>query len=206
MSKGNLYIVSGPSGAGKSSVLDIVFSKMENVFFSVSVTTREKRPGEIDGAHYHFIDRDKFERLVDGDELLECAEFVGNMYGTPKEPVLEKIRAGKDIIMDIELRGVKQVKEKMPEAVSIFLIPPTMEELEKRLVGRGTDTPEKISGRIEAAKRDCAEASLFDYIVVNSDVEKAACEIMAIITAERCRSENMMGHMEEGRFIPLNRI
>lgn len=190
MSKGSLFIVSGPSGAGKSSVLDIVFSKTENVYFSVSATTRSKRPGEIDGTHYHFVTKDKFQDMIENGELLEYAQFVGNMYGTPREPIVEMTKSGKNVFMDIELQGVKQIKEKMPEAVSIFLIPPDLQELEQRLVGRGTDAYDTIRRRIEAAISDCSEAHIFDYIVINSQIEEAASEILAIITAEGCRAEN----------------
>lgn len=200
MSKGNLYIVSGPSGAGKSTVLDIVLSRTKNAFFSVSATTRQKRQGETPGIHYNFISREQFMDMLQKDELLEYAEFVGNMYGTPRTPVTEMLEAGKNVFMDIELQGVKQVKEKMPEAISIFLIPPSLEMLEKRLKGRGSDSEDIIKGRIEAAMRDCGEAHLFDYIVVNSDVEEAADEVLAIMTAEKCKAENRLEYIISGNF------
>lgn len=201
MSRGNLYIVSGPSGAGKSSVLDIVFSRTENAYFSVSVTTRQTRQGEVPGVHYDFVTRSRFLEMVRRGELLEYAEFVGNMYGTPRGPVEEMLEAGKNIFMDIELQGVKQVKNKMPEAVSIFLIPPTLEVLEERLIGRGSDPEDIIRSRIDAAIRDCGEAHLFDYIVINADVKEAADEVLAIMTAEKCRAKNRLRYIEDGNFI-----
>lgn len=204
MIEGSLYIISGPSGAGKSSVLDEVFKRMSNTYFSVSATTREKRPGERDGAHYHFVSRDEFQRMIDEDQLLEYAEFVGNMYGTPGDPIAQMTKSGKNVFMDIELQGVKQIKEKMPDAVSIFLIPPTLEELESRLITRGTDSNGIIRGRIETAIRDCAEAHIFDYIVINDNITEAADEIMAIITAEKCKAKKRMSYIKNGDFTSSN--
>jgi len=200
MTEGSLYIISGPSGAGKSSVLDEVFSRLPNAYFSVSVTTREKRPGEIDGDHYHFISGDEFQRMIDENQLLEYAQFVGNMYGTPRDPIIEMTQTGKNVFMDIELQGVKQVKEKMPDAVSVFIIPPTFEELKERLMARGTDSHDIIKGRVETAIKDCAEAHIFDYIVINADIKEAADEIMAIIAANKCRASKRINYIENGDF------
>lgn len=200
MSRGNLYIISGPSGAGKSTVLDIIFSKTENAYFSVSATTREMREGEVEGSHYHFVSREEFEEMKTEDKLLEYAEFVGNMYGTPRAPIEEMTKSGKNVFLDIELQGVKQIKESMPEAVSILLIPPNIEELEKRLFGRKTDTEEKIRKRIEAAKNDCKEAHIFDYIVINADVNDAAEDILSIIRAENCKAGHMLEYINRGSF------
>lgn len=200
MTEGNLFIISGPSGAGKSSVLKEVFKRLDNAYFSVSVTTRAKRPGEVEGAHYHFVSKDDFNQMREDGLLLEYAEFVGNMYGTPKEPIIEMTEAGKNVFLDIELQGVKKIKEKMPQAVSIFIIPPSRDELEKRLAARGTDNRETIQKRIETALRDCAEAHIFDYIVINSEITEAVEEILAIIAADKCRAKRRIGHIEKGNF------
>ena len=151
MSKGRSFIISGPSGVGKSTVLKALMEKRKNLYFSVSATTRSPRPGETDGVHYHFLDRDTFRQLVAEDQFLEHAEFVGNCYGTPRKYVYEAMEQGQDVILDIEVQGAAQVASKMPEVVRIFVAPPSWAELERRLTERGTDTPEMIRGRLERA-------------------------------------------------------
>ena len=148
MRRGRTFIISGPSGVGKSTVLHALMEKRKNVYFSVSATTRDPRPGEIDGVHYHFLDVDTFRNWIAKDEFLEYAEYVGNFYGTPKKFVDDAMEAGKDVILDIEIQGAIQVCSKRPDTVRIFIAPPSWEELERRLRDRGTDSPEKIQKRL----------------------------------------------------------
>ena len=152
MTKGKCFIISGPSGVGKSTVLHALMEKRKNVYFSVSATTRDPRPGEEDGVHYHFLDVDTFRQWIANDEFLEYAEFVGNFYGTPRRFVDEAMERGEDVILDIEVQGAIQVTSKRPDAVRIFIAPPSWAELERRLTDRGTDSPDKIQKRLLRAK------------------------------------------------------
>ena len=188
--KGRLFVVSGPSGAGKSTVLTIALEDRVDTCFSTSVTTRAPRPGEVDGVDYFFIDHQRFYEMVKNNELLEHAEFVSNRYGTPKAYVIQKMEDGFNVILDIEVQGARQVNKKMPDAVKIFIVPPSIEELEHRLRGRGTDSEEAIKGRLTRARQEYLEADFYDYIIINDDVEKAANELTSIINAERCRYSN----------------
>ena len=192
MSKGRSFIISGPSGVGKSTVLKALMEKRKNLYFSVSATTRSPRPGETDGVHYHFLDRDTFRQWVAEDQFLEHAEFVGNCYGTPRKYVYEAMEQGQDVILDIEVQGAAQVASKMPEVVRIFVAPPSWAELERRLTERGTDTPEKSRGRLERAKEEVKLAGTYDYFVINDSVEHAMSELDAIMTAEHCKPEDRM--------------
>ena len=162
MSKGRSFIISGPSGVGKSTVLSALMEERKNLYFSVSATTRQPRPGEENGVHYHFLTLDTFREWIAQDEFLEHAEFVGNCYGTPKKYVYEAMDRGQDVILDIEVQGAMQVAEKMPEVVRIFIAPPSWTELERRLTERGTDTPEKIRGRLARAKEEVKLAGTYD--------------------------------------------
>lgn len=186
--KGKLFVISGPSGAGKSTVVFKAVENRSDVCFSISVTTRKPRPGEVDGKEYFFVDLDRFKEMVEHDELLEHAEYVANSYGTPRAYVQEQLDAGKNVLLDIEVQGARQVHEKMPEAVMIFIVPPSMEVLKQRLENRGTDTARAIEARLIRAKQEYAEADFYDYIIVNDDAGKAAKEFEAIITAESCRA------------------
>ena len=190
MPRGKLFIVSGPSGVGKSTVLKELFRQRENLYFSVSATTRDPRPGEVDGVHYHFLTAETFREWIEKDEFLDYAEFVGNAYGTPKRYVDEALDAGKDVILDIEIQGAGQVCAKRPEAVTVFIAPPSREELERRLTARGTDTPEKIQKRLQRAAIEIREARSYQYFVINDTVENAVRELGAIMTAEHCRTED----------------
>ena len=185
--KGKLIVVSGPSGAGKSTVVFKAINGREDMCFSTSVTSRKPRPGEIDGREYFFIDRERFEKMVESDELLEHAVYVGNYYGTPRKFVEDKLDAGNSVFLDIEVQGARQVKEKKPDAVMVFLIPPTLDELRKRLEKRGTESEETICNRLSRAREEYAEAGFYDYIVVNDDPDIAAAELNAILLAEKCR-------------------
>lgn len=185
--KGKLIVISGPSGAGKSTVVFKAIEGKNNVCFSTSVTTRKPRPGEVDGKEYFFVDLDRFREMVENDELLEHAEYVANSYGTPRSYVEQKLSDGMDVILDIEVQGARQVNEKMPDAVKVFIIPPSMDELKRRLESRGTDTARAIEARLIRARQEYKEADFYDYIIVNDDADKAAGELSAIMTAERCR-------------------
>lgn len=182
---GHLFIISAPSGTGKSTVIQKVMEMRSDLYFSVSATTRPPRAGEINGSSYLFMSHDEFLGLIRQNELLEYAEYIGNYYGTPKQPIIEHINRGNDIILDIDVQGCKQVKKAMPEAVSIFLIPPSLEELERRLRSRGTDADEKILKRLSRAKAELSEKGSYDHIVVNDSVEKAAAEIITIIDRQQ---------------------
>ena len=180
-------MVSGPSGAGKSSVLNNSLSGFDNFCYSVSVTTREKRQGEIDGVSYFFISRNRFDEMVQNGELLEHAVYVSNGYGTPKKYVEDKLEAGINVILEIEIQGAKQIKEKCPDAVFIFIIPPTAGELRNRLTARGTESTETMEYRLKRAVDECNEAIFYDYLIINDNFEKATNELRSIFTSEQCR-------------------
>ncbi|MEA5039420.1 MAG: guanylate kinase [Clostridiaceae bacterium] len=188
--RGTLFVITGPSGAGKGTVLKRVLEKLDNVYFSVSATTRPPREGEIDGVHYHFMTRERFEQMIEDNELLEHAEYAGNYYGTPAGPVDRMLAVGKDVLLEIEVQGALQVKRKRADAQMVFLAPPSFAELERRLRGRHTESAEAIARRLEAAKRECATIGEFQYIVENDVAEEAAEELCAIIRASRCRVDH----------------
>lgn len=179
-----VYVVSGPSGSGKGTVLAQI-KKRPDVFYSVSATTRGMRPGEIDGVDYHFISREQFLEMIERGEFLEHAEYVHNFYGTPIQPIRDNLAAGRDVIVEIEVQGFLQVKEKLPEAETVFIMPPSVEELERRLRGRGTETEEKIQGRLKTALEEMKYADRYDHIVVNDELEKAVSELLEIMGKER---------------------
>ncbi len=187
--KGLLFIISGPAGSGKGTIVSRV-RELAPFEFSVSATTRSPRPGEIDGVHYHFMSRDDFEYKIASGEMLEHAKYVDNYYGTPKAPVEETLAQGKNIILDIEVQGALQVKEKMPEAIMIFVIPPDGTTLENRLRGRGTETEEVIAKRMARAREELATFPRYDYVVINETdgVEKAAESVLDIMKAELHRT------------------
>ena len=185
--KGKLLVISGPSGAGKSTVVFKAIEGREDICFSTSVTTRSPRPGEVDGREYFFVNFERFREMVENDELLEHAEYVANRYGTLRAYVEQRMSEGMNVLLDIEVQGARQVRKKMPEAVLIFIAPPSIEELERRLRGRGTDTEAAIEGRLIRARQEFQEADFYDYLIVNDDVEKAASKLNAIIEAEHCR-------------------
>lgn len=190
--KGKMFVISGPSGAGKSTVVFKAVENRSDVCFSTSVTTRKPRPGEVDGKEYFFVDLDRFKEMVENDELLEHAEYVANSYGTPRAYVQKQLDAGINVLLDIEVQGARQVHEKMPDAIMVFIVPPSMEVLRQRLENRGTDTTRAIEARLIRAKQEYAEADFYDYIIVNDDADKAAKEFEAIITAEGCRAVEHM--------------
>ena len=196
MNKGTLMVVSGFSGTGKGTVLAQVFQRRPDVYFSVSFTTRSPREGEREGVDYHFITRQAFEERIQRGEFLEYAEYVGNYYGTSLKVIQEKLAQGIDVILEIEIQGAAKVREKMPEAVSLFLVPPSFEELSRRLHKRGTDSEETIQQRLATARREVKEIVNYDYIVVNDTVDQAVGEILAILIAEGCRKERRLDLIE----------
>lgn len=195
--KGKLIVISGPSGAGKSTVVFKAIEGRKDMCFSISATTRKPRPGETDGVEYFFVDLERFQEMVDNDELLEHAEYVANRYGTPRRYVEEQLSKGMNVILDIEVQGARQVNEKMPDAVKIFIIPPSLDELKRRLEGRGTDTARAIEARLIRARQEYKEADFYDYIIINDDADMAAQEFNAIITAEGCRASRRSFYLEK---------
>ena len=188
--RGMLIVLSGPSGVGKGTVRRALFEKRGNKLdYSVSMTTRPIRPGEKDGVDYYFVSKEEFEKRIKEGKFLEYASFIGNYYGTPLDKVEEKLAAGKEVVLEIEVQGALQVRQKCPDAVFIFLAPPSKKALYERLRGRGTESEEKIQQRIEKANKEFKLAHKYDYIVINDDVANAADRIMAIIRAEHARTE-----------------
>jgi len=185
--RGNLIVITGPSGVGKGTVVERLLAGVQRIKRSVSVTTREKRPGEEEGVDYFFRKPEEFKRMADENTFMEWAEFAGNCYGTPKEWVEQQLLLGHDIILEIEVQGAKQIKVRCPDAVLIFLSPPTFEELESRLRNRGTESPEKLALRLKKAKQELGERHLFHYEVVNDIVEEAVNDLVHIVYSERCR-------------------
>lgn len=185
--RGELIVLSGPSGVGKSTVISELLSSRRDIHFSVSFTTRQPRVGEEHGVNYNFVDREEFERMIRDNEFLEYAQYVDNYYGTSLKIIEEKLQAGVDVLLDIEVQGAAKVREKCPEAVCIFIIPPSIEELSRRLRKRNTDSEEVIAQRLAKAREECRECPKYDYLVVNDNVMSAAQEILAILEAESCR-------------------
>ena len=192
--RGLLIVFSGPSGVGKGTVRQEIFSTPDHKFeYSVSMTTRAQRPGEVDGKDYFFRSREEFEELIRNGQMLEYAEYVGNYYGTPLAYVNETLDKGIDVFLEIEVQGALQVKKKVPDAVFIFLTPPDLNELQERLVGRGTDSEEVIAKRIERAREEIALMSEYDYAIVNDEVPLAAERVKRVIEAEHFRVDRVIG-------------
>ena len=182
-----LIVLSGPYGVGKSTVIAELFSQRSNIYFSVSYTTRQPRVGEQDGVNYNFVSREEFERMIADDELLEYAEYVDNYYGTSIKLIREKLDAGIDVLLDIEVQGAAKVRARCPDALFIFIIPPSFEELSRRLHRRNTDSEDVIAGRLAKARQEFREIPKYDYLVINDKVSNAVHEIEAILTAAECR-------------------
>ena len=203
--KGLLVVLSGPSGVGKGTVRKALFNMPDqNFVYSVSMTTRKMRPGEVNGKDYYFVTRDEFERRIEEGKFLEHAEFVGNYYGTPLDEVNKQLDNGKEVILEIEVEGALQVREKVKDAVFIFLVPPSREALYNRLKRRGTESEEVIQERIAKANREFKLAYKYDYIVVNDEVNNAADRIMAIIRAEHAKAWRSIHKYEELLGIGMN--
>ncbi|TCP29125.1 guanylate kinase [Scopulibacillus darangshiensis] len=190
--KGLLIVLSGPSGVGKGTVCKALRQSGTNLQYSISVTTRAPREGEIDGIHYYFKSRDEFQHMIREKKLLEWAEYVGNYYGTPIDYVRQTLDEGKDVILEIEVQGFFQVKERFPEGIFIFLAPPSLQELKKRITGRGTETAELIQNRLTVAKSEIDLMKHYDYVVENDEVHAACERIESIVTAEHCKRERII--------------
>lgn len=186
MKKGRIIILSGPSGVGKGTVLREVMRRHPELQFSISATTRPIRPSETDGVNYYFLSKERFEEMIARDELLEHVSYAGNYYGTPEGPINEATEKGISVILEIEVKGALQVMERRPDALSVFIAPPSYEELERRLTGRGDTAPEIAAQRLKIALWECENASRYQYIIINDEVERAAQEMEDILAAERC--------------------
>ncbi len=195
--KGLLLVVSGPSGAGKGTVCKALMENCPDIRMSVSATTRKPRPGEVDGESYYFLSEETFRTMIDNHEFIEWACFCQNYYGTPRKKVEDLLDEGKDVILEIEVQGAMQVRSKFPEAVFIFVTPPSMEELKSRLSGRGTETPEVVEERLKTALWEYKNITKYNYILINDTVDAAAKRMEAIITAEKLRTERSGDWIEE---------
>lgn len=195
--KGVLAVVSGPSGVGKGTVCARLIEKYEGCFLSISATSRSPRGAEEDGVHYYFKSREEFEEMIKNDELLEHAQYVDKYYGTPKKPCMEHIDKGENVILEIEIQGGMKVKEKEPDTVMIFVVPPSMEELETRLRGRGTESEDLVLQRLARAKEELAEMGNYDYIVVNDTVEETADRIYSILEAESNKTSKIINEIKK---------
>ena len=195
--KGTLIVLSGFSGVGKNTIITQVLAQRPEIYYSVSFTTRAPREGEVDGVNYNFVTREDFQRRIDRGEFLEYAEYNGNFYGTSLAVIRQKLDQGTDVLLEIEVQGAAKVLEKMPEAVSLFIVPPSFEELSRRLHARGTDSEETIQKRLAIARVEAREVKNYDYIIVNDTVEGAVEEFFAILTAERWRKDRRI-HLVEG--------
>jgi guanylate kinase len=189
--RGILFVMTGASGVGKDTIRQAALPDLEHLFFSISATTRSKRPGEVHGKQYYFYDKETFETMLAEGGLLEHAEYVGDYYGTPGKPVYEALERGQDVLLELELVGARKVKEKLPEAIMIFIAPPTLRELERRLRGRGTDSEEKIQKRLARAREEIKAVKEFDYAIVNDMLADSVRNFKSIIYAERAKT----GHL-----------
>lgn len=183
--KGLLLVVSGPSGAGKGTICKALLNKNDQIKLSVSATTRKPRNREVHGVNYFFIEKEEFTKMIENGEFLEYAQIYDNFYGTPKAAIIECLEKGQDVILEIEMQGARQIKEVYPEGVFIFVLPPSLEELKSRIVGRGTETQEEIEKRFSCAFEEINQIVNYDYFIVNEDIEKSVSDVEAIICAEK---------------------
>ncbi|MBZ4663828.1 MAG: guanylate kinase [Caloramator sp.] len=199
--KGLLIVISGPSGAGKGTICKALLEKHPEIKLSVSCTTRSPRQNEVEGINYYFISKDKFKQMIDNDEFLEYAEVYDNYYGTPRENVERILNEGNDIILEIDIQGALKVKEKYPEGVFVFIMPPSMEELKNRIKKRGSETEESLLKRFKSAFQEINYVANYNYVIVNDVVEDAVKRLEAIIVAEKCRVDRLKGNyifLQEG--------
>lgn len=197
MSKGLLFVVSAPAGCGKDTILEQVLAKESNVGYSVSATTRAPRPGEVDGTHYFFLTREKFEQMIADNAVLEYTEYCGNYYGTPRKGVEEMLAQGKDVVLKIEVEGAMNIKKMFPDCCLVFILPPSMQELERRLRKRGTEDEETILRRTAQAREEIDTAINYDYFVVNDALEDAVQDLLAVIRGEKCRKERNLDRLQQ---------
>ena len=199
--QGNLIIVSGPSGAGKGSVISKLMEVYDNAWLSVSMTSREVRSNDIPGKTYFFVSKEEFEERINEGVFLEYAIYNGNYYGTPRDKINEKLREGYDVILEIEIQGALKVKELVPDAIFVFILPPSMNELKRRLISRGTDSMDKILGRFKTAYKEINEVTKYNYVVINDDIDIAVDKVKSILLSERCRVDRIeevyLNNMEE---------
>ena len=188
---GNLIVISGPSGTGKGSIINEVMNRNNNIWYSVSLTSREIRKGEKEGINYYYTSKEDFQSKIKDDDFLEYTEYNGNYYGTPKEYINEKINSGNDVILEIEINGALKIKELIPDAIFVFILPPNLEDLIKRLEKRGTESKEKILDRFKTAYKEINEVTKYNYVVVNDDLNIAIDKVDAIFKAERCRVDRI---------------
>ena len=189
MNNGSLFMVSGPSGCGKGTILAEIL-KQDKVYYSISATTRNPRVGEVDGVNYHFLSKEKFEELIKNDGMLEYASYCDNYYGTPRKPVEDMLNAGKHVILEIEVQGAMNVMKKCPDAVSIFILPPSIKELRRRLKKRGTETDDVIEKRLAQAEREIKMAENYDYIMINGELELAVQDLLSVIRSQELKKDN----------------
>ena len=199
--KGNLIVISGPSGAGKGTIIDKLKDINDNFWLSISMTSRDIRANDIPDETYFFVTKEEFENRIEKGIFLEYAMYNGNYYGTPKDKILDKLNQGIDVVLEIEIQGALKVKELVPDAIFIFILPPSMDELRKRLVKRGTDSKEKILSRFKRAYQEINEVTKYNYVVINDDIEKAVNKVNSILLSERCRVDRIedvyLNNMEE---------
>lgn len=197
MNKGNLIVISGPSGSGKDTVLSEVFRIHPEIRLSISSITRDMREGEVQDGKYHFISREEFEKAIENNEMLEYNIYQNNYYGTPKAPVQKAIDEGAEIVLEVDVNGAKNVLKQFPEAISIFIMPPSFETLSKRLSSRGTESAEQIKGRLKAALDEIKQADIYDYIVVNDVLCEAVEDVISIIVSNRSKKERQINLIKE---------
>lgn len=198
-SKGILIVISGPSGAGKGTICKALLEKRDDLYISVSATTRSPRKGEVDGVNYHFFTKDQFKEGIKNGDFLEYAEVYGNYYGTPKSGVQELLDSGKNVILEIDIQGALKVKETMEDGVFIFILPPSMEELKSRIIGRGSETEESLMTRFKSAYQEINYVSKYNYAVINDTVDAAVNKIEGILLAETCRVDRIKEHILDSK-------
>lgn len=196
MTKGLLIVLSGPSGAGKDTILHTLLQKSQDLRLSVSATTRNPREGEVDGRDYFFVTKEQFLSMRQNGEVLESADYCGNYYGTPAKPIRDWMDAGSDVVLEIEVQGGGQIKQKCPDCVSVFILPPSVGELERRLRDRGTESEEAIQKRLQAARQEILQAKAYDYVVINDTVDNAVAAIQHIVAAEKYKKDRNLDTIE----------
>ena len=190
-------VISGPSGVGKGTVVNKVLESDSNIKLSVSATTRKKRAGEIDGVNYYFYSKEEFLKLCEKGEMLEYAQYCGNFYGTPKKPIECWLESGKDVLLEIEVEGAKEIRKRCKDCILVFLLPPSLELLYNRLKNRGTENESNVRQRLIRAKEELMCANFYDYLVVNNEVERSASDILSILSAEKLKFDNMKSFLTE---------